>query len=202
MLFLTFENRDIRVDTLKTFPSPATALVLINIWNNYDNDGWLKRIKKNTRNNIYPLLKIARKEKIKIIHVPNGREIDPLCSPLEDEYIVRDQKELVETLKTNNINSIIYAGNLTNQTNFLFPLNPDIFYIRNGSLSTFVIENCITVVETPETYNFQGMKRAFLIRTQYRDIHYRKVDKMQTHISGYPQLKTFDPLSFKNINKR
>jgi hypothetical protein len=142
-----------------------TALMLINIWDYHENDGWLKRIKYNTSKNILPLVQFARSKGMKIIHIPNGRKLDPTVKLDKDEPELKSIDEIRKYISDNGISTIIYAGNLINTTDLFPPI--DVWgFTRDSSLPVVsrILEDCLIVFETKESLANQQFKKVFLER--------------------------------------
>ena len=82
-----------------TYINPRqSALILINPWNDHENDGWKQRSKSNNQNKLRPLLDMARKNKMKVMYVSNERTIDLVVAPNENEPVFTDKSSLWEYL--------------------------------------------------------------------------------------------------------
>ena len=98
-----------------------TALILIDVWQDNPNEGWMERAKKNMESKIAPLLQLARKHGITVIHAPHDGQIAQLAKPLPDEFAVDshnlfdDTVELDRYLRAHNIKTLIYAGYASNE---------------------------------------------------------------------------------------
>ena len=103
-------------DTVCQLDLSRTALVLIDVWESYDG-GMNKRTQGNIKSNLWPLLKLARENNLKIIHASHGGEIAKSCTPVVGEFIVDyrdyplfDRERLDEYLTTHGITTLLYAG--------------------------------------------------------------------------------------------
>lgn len=104
-------------DLLDT-PVNKTALILVDVWENHPNDGWLERAKKNIMPNIREVLQSARKHNMLIIHAAANRAEAVETLPNEiiiDHYNkVPDDEELDSILKHRDIKTLFYVGFATN----------------------------------------------------------------------------------------
>ena len=150
------------------------ALVLVNIWNWQENDGWLERIKENTRTKILPLIRFAKSRGFRIIHIPNGRPIDTLCTLDPSDTVITTKANFWAYLRQNGIDSIIVAGNFNNDLNSIFPVIDGWGFTFEGGIAGFgwwkaggktsFVQDCITVFEMPGTLEHQQLKKFFLAR--------------------------------------
>ncbi len=44
------------------------ALMLVDVWESHPNNGWTERARRHIKSKIVPLLKLARKHNLKVIH--------------------------------------------------------------------------------------------------------------------------------------
>jgi hypothetical protein len=126
-------------------------------------------MKQNTISRIAPLLRFARQQGIKVIHLPHGRAIDTSCVPVAGEPVVASKTSFWEYIQANNISKLIVAGNFNNDMNSAFPLIDGWglgFQWPSGV--TCFLEDCITAFETPATLEGEQIKKIFL-RKQIED---------------------------------
>lgn len=87
-----------RQEILMPLPVEATALVLVDFWNDLHIKSWLERAKKITINVILPVIEKARAAKLTIIHAPSPEVAERY--PLSKKYL--SDTELFHTPKTHN----------------------------------------------------------------------------------------------------
>lgn len=124
------------------------------------NAGWHERATKHAKEKIVPLMALARELGIRIVHAPHGKEIAEYCKPLYDELIIGyhiSDENLSEKLKSNGINTLLYAGYAVNWC----ILNRKVGLLRmylNG-FNTLLIRDCTIAFEMPETLKEEWCKK-------------------------------------------
>jgi nicotinamidase-related amidase len=131
-----------------------TALILIDVWADHPNDGWAERARENTRTKIVPLLELARKQGMIIIHAPNGGTINPDVCPQEGEIIldtagIRTKDAFHEFLKAKGIDTLLYAGYASNWC--LLNRISGIFWMAQLDYNIILVRDATIAFETPET---------------------------------------------------
>jgi hypothetical protein len=101
------------------FMPGKTALVIIDAWEHHANEGLQRRMKNNMRNNLLPLLTLARRNKLLVIHASHEREIAKIVKPIPGEFVIdssgdKAADEMTAILDKNNINTLLYAGYVVN----------------------------------------------------------------------------------------
>lgn len=135
----------------KKLDTSSTALVLIDVWENYPNKDFLVKINENIISCIVPLVSLARENNIIVIHSPHGfNKVSRYIIPLDGEFITvgidsKSYKDsLDEYLKKKNITTLFYAGYDTDVCLLNRPtgiismsnLGYDIILIRDCTLSS------------------------------------------------------------------
>lgn len=152
-----------------------TALLLVNIRQHHNNDGWAERIRRNARTKVSRLLSFARTNNVTIIHAPMGEEIDSSCTPAPGELIVQTRAELWSFLHFGHYKTLIVAGNFDNEMNSMFPLIDGWGLGFEGGLylgqwwredqgTSVFMQDCITGFEAPETFADKLITRGFIER--------------------------------------
>lgn len=135
------------------------ALVLIDVWEVETNDGYLQRRNENINSKLLPLLELARKYGIKVIHAPHGKEMAKIIVPLKNEFTVvgsteeEHTKNLDQYLKNNNINTLLYAGYAVNMC--LLDRPTGIIKMRQLGYGAILVKDCTIAFETPESLSGQ-----------------------------------------------
>ena len=132
-----------------------TALILIDVWGYDPNDGFSQRATIHRQTKIVPLLALARKHNMEIIHAPGGRAIAEDSKPVPGEIVIASQGVLGDTLqldlflKTHNITTLLYAGYASN----LCVLNRPTGIIKMSELgyNIVLIRDATLAFETPES---------------------------------------------------
>ncbi|WP_420826072.1 stalk domain-containing protein [Rhodoplanes elegans] len=161
--------RKARTDTSfgASFRNKKTALVIINPMGEPPKtretpEGWFDRVQDNIERNIAPLLAFARERGLHVVFVPNGHPIDPKVSPGPGEASFDSVEGMNVYLKKNEIEMILYSGNLTNTEALFRPLDVNLF--SSFDTATRLVEDALIVSETPESLANQHFKRYFLER--------------------------------------
>lgn len=133
-------------DTVCQLDLGRTALILIDVWGFHD-DGMQKRTQKNIEENLVPVLKLARKHNLRIIHAPHEGEIAKSCSPAVDELVVdykdyplHDKDKLDKYLIAHGITTLLYAGYHTDVCLIKRPVG--IISMHDSGYETILIRDC------------------------------------------------------------
>lgn len=140
-----------------------TALILIDVWQEHPNEGWMERAKKNMESKIAPLLQLAREHGMTVIHAPYHHQIAELAKPLPDEFVVDshnlidDNVELDRYLRARNIKTLIYAGYASNECILYRPTG--IIKMKELGYSIILLRDCTIAIETPESLDGEWANR-------------------------------------------
>lgn len=141
-----------------------TALMLIDVWQkDGPNDGLGERVMKNMESKIAPLLQLARKHHMTVIHAPHNGQIAQLAKPLPNEFVVDshnlidDTVELDRYLRAHNIKTLIYAGYASNECVLYRPTG--IIKMKELGYSIILLRDCTTAIETPESLDGEWANR-------------------------------------------
>ncbi len=131
-----------------------TALILMDVWADHPNDGWLAREKENIRTKIVPLVALARKHNMIIIFSPNGGTICPDVCPKKGEIVldaagINTTSDFHQLLKDKGINTLLYAGYASNWC--LLNRPSGIFWMAELDYNIIVIRDATIAEETAET---------------------------------------------------
>jgi len=132
-----------------------TALILIDVWETDPNDGSSQRGTIHRQTKIVPLLALARKHNMIIMHAPNGRAIAEDSKPLPGEIVIASQGVLGDTLqldlflKTHNITTLLYAGYASNLCVLTRPTG--IIKMSERGYNIVLIRDATLAFETPES---------------------------------------------------
>lgn len=170
-LAVDMENFDTEKDTQYTYEYTEldmnkTALILIDVWKEHPNDGWLKRAQKNIKYKVAPLVKLFRKHNMIIIHAAHGREQQ--IKPLPNEYIVvgdnYDLAELNKSLKNYGITTLLYAGYASNMCITHRPIG--ILNMYQFGYEIILVRDCTIAFESPETLNGEWTNKAAIYKVE------------------------------------
>lgn len=131
------------------------ALVLIDVWSHHNNDGWLERVRQHQKSTLVPLLELARKHSMTIIHAPHEKEIARACTPLPGELVldffnsIDDTIELHNYLRANQIDTLFLAGYSSNLCLIGRPVG--IVKMHMLGYNIIVLRDCTIAFETSET---------------------------------------------------
>ena len=136
-----YQYKDINLDN--------TAIVLIDIWAYHPNDGYAERMAVNIENKIVPLLDLARKHNMTIIHAPTSHEISNKASPIDGELVESYPDKLKRYLEQNNISTLIYAGYASNMCLLTKPAG--MFNMARLGYNIILLRDCTIAFELPNT---------------------------------------------------
>jgi len=169
---LTTETYDNEEDShyvyeTREYDTQEVALLLIDLWEYCQNDGWIDRATMNMQTHILPLIQWARQKGIFIIYSPHHHEMSSLITVQNGEMVVEEEWELADMLHDMGITTILYAGYATNMC-VLFRPDGMVRMDWNG-FTVHLIRDCSIAVETRETLATEGAYHAALniIDTRY-----------------------------------
>jgi len=150
----TSEKDSINTYFVSELDIEKTALILIDVWKEHPNAGWLDRANDNINNKVVPLLDIMRKNEVHIIHAPHSQEIADPAKPVEGELVLDssyslDMTQLDNYLKRNGITTLLYAGYATNMC--IFNRNVSMMHMRDLGYKTILVRDATIAFETPES---------------------------------------------------
>lgn len=143
-----YESQSQDVDLSKT------ALLLIDVWENHPNSGWLARAKKNIEEKLSPLVLMMREHGVAVIHAPHGQKISQKVEPLNDELVLNsayrlDLKQLDEYLRAKDITTLFIAGYASNMC--IFNRNVSIANLHDLGYKIIFVRDASIAIETPES---------------------------------------------------
>ena len=139
--YYEYQDEDINLDN--------TAIILVDTWAYHQNDGWSERLEDNLKNKIAPLLTLARKYGMTIIHAPTNHEISDIVAPIEGELVESNPDKLTKYLERNNISTLIYAGYASNMCLLTKPAG--IFNMKYLGYDIILLRDCTIAFELPYT---------------------------------------------------
>jgi nicotinamidase-related amidase len=137
-----------------------TAIIVVDAWASYPNDGWLNRAQENMSSKLKPLLDLARYHNMIVIHAPNGQEIADIVKPIKDEFIVDSKNEVPDTteldsyLQAHHITTLLYAGYASNWCLLNRPTG--IFSMKRIGYDIILVRDCTIAFEMPETLDSEA----------------------------------------------
>jgi len=151
-----------------TFNSTETALVVVGTSDKHTNIAWHKRVEKNIKEKLVPLLEFARSRNITIIHVSSKNGSKNLSyKHNEQEPIIYSESEFRQIVKEKKIKNLLYAGYAINKEILFGPAGISRLYIRDryqGSplADYYIVSDATLALEMPDTLDIEGMKRTVL----------------------------------------
>jgi len=147
-----YRHETIEVD-LKT-----TALVLIDVWSDHPNDGWMKRARQLTADKLVPLITLARRHDMMVFHAPHDRPIAADMQPQKgeinlDDAGIADTQGFHRYLQAQGVNTLIYAGYSSNVCVLHRPVG--IIWMKQKGYNVILIRDCTIAFENPETLEGQ-----------------------------------------------
>ena len=140
------------------------AIVLMDVWDDCENEGWAKRCEQNIQDRVVPLLEFAREAGILVIHIPHGYyEMSYLIVPRPGEPVLTDENSqalLISILNDNGIKVILYAGYAANKCILFRP--EGMIEMHDLGWETYLLRDCSIAVETRETLATESCYHAAL----------------------------------------
>jgi nicotinamidase-related amidase len=154
------------------FDAQDTALILIDVWDQYFIDGYGERVNKNVKEKLLPALNHARDLGLTIIHchhMSDGGDyrINPNISILPGEYVVDGSNELNELdalLKSKGIKLLIYAGYATNMCIQYRPVG--IQHMSSRGYQIVLLRDATEAIELPELLPMGTMREAAVSKVE------------------------------------
>lgn len=143
-----------------------TALVLIDVWAHNPNEGFQERSQAHMRRTIAPLLALARRHHMVIIHSHNREEVAPEAKPLPGEFVVDpedltdDTLEIDRYLRARGITALLYAGYASNVCVLLRPTG--MVAMKKLGYEIVLIRDCTLANETPESLDGEWNQKALV----------------------------------------
>ena len=154
------DKYDTERDSKYTYPireldPRSVAVVLIDVWADNPNDGWQVRAHAHMKRTIVPLLELARRHGLAVVHSHNREPVAHEAKPLPGEFVVDpdnlpdDTAELDGYLKAHNIKTLLYAGYASNGCLLTRPTG--ILEMKRLGYDIILLRDCTLAVEAPET---------------------------------------------------
>jgi nicotinamidase-related amidase len=140
-----------------------TALLLIDVWENHPNDGWLERARENMTTHLRPLLQLARTNGMTILHAPHLRATAKWVQPMPGEINLDKERlttslALHEYLRKRGITTLLYAGYASNWCVLHRPVG--IIQMHQLGYRIILVRDCTIAIETPETLDGEWVNKA------------------------------------------
>ncbi len=154
-------NKEIHEHETIEFDINNAALVVIDAWDdssfrNCNPSGQqVKRFIRHRKDKLLPLIELARRHKINIVHASHENDIADEVEPRDNEYIVDsfnmtyDTQELDNYLKLHKIRYLFYAGYASNYCLLARPTG--IIKMREFGYNIIVVRDCVLAFELPAT---------------------------------------------------
>jgi hypothetical protein len=144
----------------ENFKVENMALVLMDVWETGDCQGFHKRVEGQVQNYIVPLIDKARNMGLKVIYLRHGFQLSRFLNPLPEEMIFDDEQEFKNYISANQIGALLYAG---------YALNMCVMYREEGmvpmsrsNIRSLVLRDCTKALETAETLPYEGTYTAIM----------------------------------------
>ncbi len=166
-----------------------TALVLMDVWEEYSDAGFEKRVRKNIEESLLPLLQTARMNKLLIIHAPHKKKIDSNVKPVKGEVNLDDEKVYSAAafdtlLKKRKIHTLIYAGYATNYCVMFRP--EGLINMKRLRYDTLLVRDATVASEFPDTLKGEWMKVASVHMIESEWGRSTTVEDFKDAFSGIP----------------
>jgi len=179
-------NSSFDFNIVKTnFKPSETALVLVNPFKNYSSEVWNKRVEKNRKEKLIPLINLGRSNDILIIYVSNKSNIANDYKLLYNEFVIYSEREFRKILKERKIKKLLYAGYALNQDVLFGPAGISRLFIQtkyefNKIADYYIVEDATLAFEIPETSSDEIIKKTIL--KYYRRMKIIELDQLPSMI--------------------
>jgi len=128
-----------------------TALILIDVWDWHPVGGFMKRMASHAKQKIVPLIGLARRHNMIIVHCPHEfpKGIVDGCNPIPGERVIHTGTELHKYLGGCGVKTLLYAGYAVNWCVFHRP--EGIISMRHIGYNIILLRDCTLAFETPES---------------------------------------------------
>lgn len=164
------ERRETERDSVEVHHSTKltlrrTALILIDVWENHPNEGFRTRALENVRDRITPLIRVARRAGMTIVHAAHGYDIAAAALPADGEIELTergwDTTEAFDTfLKERSITTLLYAGYASNWCVINRPVG--LVPMRYEGYEVVLLRDCTLAFETPETLDGEWANKVII----------------------------------------
>jgi nicotinamidase-related amidase len=135
----------------------GACLVLIDAWASHPNAGWLARMLEHQGTHLDPLLELARRYNMHIVHASHGQPASAVAKPLPGEFVAEfvpasyslSRDVMCRHLETLGIRTLFYAGYASNWCLLHRPTG--IIAMAQAGYEIILIRDCTLGFETPDT---------------------------------------------------
>jgi len=150
-MIISLETRRSSQTTVQQLDLDKMALVLIDVWKRHPKAVTMKRMNAHTKQKIVPLIELARKHNMIIVHCPheypNG--IADGCTPLPGERVIHTGTARHKYLGECSVKTILYAGYAVNKCIINRP--EGIPNMKPLGYNIILLRDCTLASETPES---------------------------------------------------
>ncbi len=149
---------------MRTLGARTVALVLIDVWARDPDPGFQERSLPHMRRTIVPLVELARRHGLAVIHSHNREPEAEEMKPVKDEFVVDpdnlpdDTDELDRYLKAHTITTLLYAGYQSNVCVLFRPTG--MLAMKGRGYNIVLVRDCTLAYETPETLGGEWNNKA------------------------------------------
>ncbi|MFW6012398.1 MAG: isochorismatase family protein [bacterium] len=135
-----------------------TALVLIDVWARHPNDGWQRRAQEIIEESLVPLVDLARRGGMLIVHAPHGEPIAPLVAPAPEDVLLDDHgiasaAAFDRFLRRRGVDTLLYAGFASNWCLLTRPVG--IRGMKELGYDVLLVRDASIAMESPRTISGQ-----------------------------------------------
>ena len=148
---ISLKTRRSSQTTVQHLDLEKTALVLIDVWTQHPNKVFRERMASNIKQKTVPLVELARRHNIKIVHCPHEfpKGIADGCKPLPGERVIHTGTELHKYLGECGVKTLLYAGYAVNRCILNRP--EGIPNIKPLGYNIILLRDCTIAKETQES---------------------------------------------------
>ena len=156
--------------SLFRFDASTSALLVIDPWADFINEGWMQRAQENMRVYLRPLIRTARANAVSVIYLPSEREISSIVAPEHGDIVIRGMNygdELEEELRSRAVKTLFYSGYSANICLLEKPGGARRMYERTPSRNFILVRDATIGFELPETLEGEWLKKAAIFTFEY-----------------------------------
>jgi hypothetical protein len=184
--------------SLLQFDPNTSALLVIDPWADFVNEGWLQRAQENMREYLRPLIRTARVNAIRVIYLPSEREISSVVAPEHGDIVIRGMNccdELEEELQSRTVKTLFYSGYSANICLLEKPGGVRRMYERTPFRNFILVRDATIGFELPETLEGEWLKKAAIFTFEY---YFGSSTTVADFMGAFDGVKTMNEISARN----
>ena len=156
--------------SLFQFDPNTSALLVIDPWADFVNEGWVQRAQENMREYLRPLIRTARDNAVRVIYLPSEKEISSIVAPKQGDIVIRGMNygnELEGKLFDGGVETLFYSGYAANICLLEKPGGVRRMHERSPSRNFVIVRDATIGFELPETLEGEWLKKAAIFTFEY-----------------------------------